>query len=257
MSRLGHIIQIKLNEDITSEQSVRRSSPLLYAVCCLNGLRFCDQPDLINTSDHRQLYEEVRDMLGQVVLASPLPIEELYALLIMSTFEAAPRACLHVLSFDAPANPRPACLRIYRKLAVKWHLCTASHLIHQLCPDTRQFDHGKTSEQGQAIFVLVEQHLSRQSQVLFSPWEVERMSDCCRFAVGTGKPTTIPWEYIQHCPSILNHPQASIEDGIILAEILLLSVLCEKPRSSLLLDRDGQSRDLAAWEQRWAHLLSK
>ncbi|KAK5240455.1 hypothetical protein LTR40_013817, partial [Exophiala xenobiotica] len=91
VSRLGHIIQIKQNEDITSEQSVRRSSPLLYAVCCLNGLRFCDQPNLINTSDHRQLYEEVRDMLGQVVLASPLPVEELYALLIMSTFEAAPR----------------------------------------------------------------------------------------------------------------------------------------------------------------------
>lgn len=242
---------------MTSEQSVRHSSPLLYAVCCLNGLRFCDQPNLINTSDHRQLYEEVRDMLGQVVLASPLPIEELYALLIMSTFEAAPRACLHVLISGTLANPLAACLRIYRKLAVERHLCTASHLNHRLCPDHGQFDHGKTSGQEQTIFVLVEQHLPRQSQVLLTPRKIEQMSDCCRFAVGTGKPTTIPWEYIQHCPSILNHAQASMEDGIILAEILLLSVLCEKPRSSLLLDRDGQSRDLAAWEQRWAHLLSK
>jgi hypothetical protein len=165
VSRLGHIIQIKQNEDITSEQSVRRSSPLLYAVCCLNGLRFCDQPNLINTSDHRQLYEEVRDMLGQVVLASPLPVEELYALLIMSTFEAAPRVCLHILVSDALANPLAACLRIYRKLAVEWYLCTASHLNPRLCPDPGQFDHGKTSGQGQILFVLVEQHLPSQSQV--------------------------------------------------------------------------------------------
>ncbi|KAK5273625.1 hypothetical protein LTR96_000225 [Exophiala xenobiotica] len=225
VSRLGHIIQIKQNEDITSEQSVRRSSPLLYAVCCLNGLRFCDQPNLINTSDHRQLYEEVRDMLGQVVLASPLPVEELYALLIMSTFEAAPRPAYEYIE--------------------SWLL---SGICAQQAISTLDF-----------VQILgnltMGRHQGKDKQYL-SLWNNICLVNL-RFAVGTGKPTTIPWEHIQHCPSILNHPQASIEDGIILAEILLLSVLCEKPRSSLLLDRDGQSRDLAAWEQRWAHLLSK
>ncbi|KAK5457218.1 hypothetical protein LTS15_004999 [Exophiala xenobiotica] len=224
VSRLGHIIQIKQNEDMTSEQSVRRSSPLLYAVCCLNGLRFCDQPNLINTSDHRQLYEEVRDMLGQVVLASPLPVEEVYALLIMSTFEAAPRPAYEYIE--------------------SWLL---SGICAQQAISTLDF-----------VQILgnltMGRHQGKDKQYL-SLWNNICLVNL-RFAVGTGKPTTIPWEYIQHCPSILNHPQASIDDGIILAEILLLSVLCEKPRSSLLLDRDGQSRDLAAWEQRWAHLLT-
>ncbi|KIW50201.1 hypothetical protein, variant [Exophiala xenobiotica] len=224
VSRLGHIIQIKLNEDITSEQSVRRSSPLLYAVCCLNGLRFCDQPDLINTSDHRQLYEEVRDMLGQVVLASPLPVEELYALLIMSTFEAAPRPAYEYIE---------------------------SWLLSGICAQQAISSINFVQILGN---LTMGRHQSKDKQYL-SLWNNICLVNL-RFAVGTGKPTTIPWEYIQHCPSILNHPQASIEDGIILAEILLLSVLCEKPRSSLLLDRDGQSRDLAAWEQRWAHLLT-
>lgn len=97
-SRLGHIIQIEQHVDLTNELSLRQSSPLLHSVCCLNGLRFCKQPGLVDSRVHRQLYEEVRDMLGQIVLASPLPLEELYALLIMSTFEAAPRVCLHVIS---------------------------------------------------------------------------------------------------------------------------------------------------------------
>ncbi len=113
MSRLGHILQIKQDEDMTTETPVRQSSPLLYAVCCLNGLRFCDQPNLINTSHHRQLYEAVRDMLGQVVLASPLPVPELYALLIMSTFEAAPRVCLLRLNLIMLTNTLTACLRVH------------------------------------------------------------------------------------------------------------------------------------------------
>jgi hypothetical protein len=46
---------------------------------------------------YRQLYEEVRKMLGQVILASPVPMEELYAMLIMCTFEAAPRVRFQVL----------------------------------------------------------------------------------------------------------------------------------------------------------------
>lgn len=92
--RLGHVIQVKTFSDLTSTSSIRQASPLLYAVCCLQAIRFFKDTDLVTTDDHRQLYEEVRRMLGQVILASPIPIEELYAMLVMCTFEAAPRVSL-------------------------------------------------------------------------------------------------------------------------------------------------------------------
>jgi hypothetical protein len=89
--RQGRAIQIEHISAFTSGTSLRHRSPLLFAVCCLHGLRFCNDLTLVNTTTHRRLYEEVRDMLGQVVLSSPLPLEELYAILIMCTFEAAPK----------------------------------------------------------------------------------------------------------------------------------------------------------------------
>ncbi|OQU95796.1 hypothetical protein CLAIMM_01964 [Cladophialophora immunda] len=223
MSRLGHILQITQDEDMTTGTPVRQSSPLLYAVCCLNGLRFCDQPNLINTRHHRQLYEAVRDMLGQVVLASPLPVPELYALLIMSTFEAAPRPAFEYIE---------------------------SWLLSGIC--AKQAISSIDFAQILANLTLG-RHQSKDRKYL-SLWNNICLINL-RFAVGTGKPTSIPSEYLQHCQAILNHPEASTEDRITLAEILLLSVLCQKPRSSLLLDRGGKSQDLEAWEQKWAHLL--
>lgn len=74
--------------------------------------------------------------------------------------------------------------------------------------------------------------------------------------MGTGKPATIPPDLLDQCPAILNHPQATIDDGIVLAEILLFSALCNKHKP-LLLDRHGHCPELTAWEKRWEHLLSE
>lgn len=93
IKRQSHIIQIQSIIGSRSGSVLRAASPLLYGVCCLQGLRFYKTHEVIDTETRRELYEEVRDMLGQVVLASPLPLEELYAMLIMCTFEAAPKVC--------------------------------------------------------------------------------------------------------------------------------------------------------------------
>jgi hypothetical protein len=91
LNHRGSVIQLETTPDSAGRQ-LRHRSPLLFAVCALHGLRFSHQHStLLNSPTHRQLYEEVRDMLGQAVLASPLPLDELSAILIMSTFEAAPR----------------------------------------------------------------------------------------------------------------------------------------------------------------------
>jgi hypothetical protein len=77
-----------------------------------------------------------------------------------------------------------------------------------------------------------------------------------RFAVGTGKPPTIPADYIKQCPVILDHPDATVEDGIVLAESLLFSALYYKLGNLPFLDKDGRCEELTAWETRWKHLLS-
>ncbi|EXJ83324.1 hypothetical protein A1O1_06945 [Capronia coronata CBS 617.96] len=222
IKRLGHVIQIRSVADLTSAPNIRQASPLLYAVCCLHGLRFCKDPDLVNTSVHRQLYEEVRDMLGQVVLASPIPFEELYAVLIMSIFEAAPRPVFEYIE---------------------------SWLLSGICAQ-------------QAIstidFAEIMTNLRRGRHKSTDKRSLSLWNNIClvnlRFAVGTGKPTTIPSELLDQCPAILNHPEATLDDGIVLAEILLFSALCNKhfPPS---LDRDGNCPELTAWEKRWKHLL--
>lgn len=76
-----------------------------------------------------------------------------------------------------------------------------------------------------------------------------------RFAVGTGKPPTIPADYIKQCPAILNHPDATVDDGLILAEILLFSALYYKLGNFPPLDEDGRCEELSAWETKWKHLL--
>jgi hypothetical protein len=102
--RLGQGIQVKSVGDLTPAPSIRQASPLLYAVCCLQALRFFKDTNVVNPNDHRQLYEEVRRMLGQVVLASPLPVEELYAILIMCIYEAAPKVCSNLVKLNFKSN---------------------------------------------------------------------------------------------------------------------------------------------------------
>ncbi|EXJ87151.1 hypothetical protein A1O3_04110 [Capronia epimyces CBS 606.96] len=223
ITRLGHVIQIRSIADFTSAATIRQGSPLLYAVCCLHGLRFCKDPDLVNTAVHRQLYEEVREMLGQVVLASPVPLEELYALLIMSIFEAAPRPVFEYIE--------------------SWLL---SGICAQQAISTIDFVQIMTN-------LRLGKHENRDRRSM-SLWNNICLVNL-RFAVGTGKPTTIPSELLDQCPAILNHPEATLDDGLVLAEVLLFSTLCNKqvPPS---LDRDGSCHDLTMWEKRWKHLLS-
>ncbi|OTA98055.1 hypothetical protein M426DRAFT_126782 [Hypoxylon sp. CI-4A] len=220
--RLGHVIQFEPLGYPTHVASIRRSSPLLYAVCCLQALRFYKNTDLVNLYNHRCLYEEVRQMLGQVVLASPIPIEELYALLIMCTFEAAPEPPFEYLD--------------------SWHL---SGICSQQAMSTIDFAKIMTN--------LNLGKFEAKDKTYLSLW-----NNIClihlRFAAGTGKPITIPSDRLEQCSMILKYPQAAIEDEVVLAEILLHSELCNMD-IPLLLDRQGGCPKLKAWEERWEHLL--
>ncbi|KAI0004395.1 hypothetical protein F4779DRAFT_74157 [Xylariaceae sp. FL0662B] len=220
--RLGHIIQVKSVSDLTQAASIRQTSPLLYAVCCLQALRFYRNSDLVNPNDHRRLYEEVRQMLGQVVLASPIPVEELYALLIMCTFEAAPKPVFEYIE--------------------SWHL---SGICAQQAISSIDF--------AKIVANLSSGKHEARDKTCLSLWNNICLVNL-RFAVGTGKPVTIPSDRLEQCPAIMDHPQATIDDEIVLAEILLNCALCNTDMP-LSLDRQNCCPELTVWEKRWEHLL--
>jgi hypothetical protein len=60
---------------------------------------------------------------------------------------------------------------------------------------------------------------------------------------------------MKQCPAILNNPHATVEDGIVFAEILLFSTLYHKLGDFPLLDEQGQCEELTACEDKWIHLL--
>lgn len=74
---------------MTSGGELRHVSPFLHAVCCLQELKYTavDGERLIK---HRLAFEHVRKMLGVVMLAGPLPLEELTGVFIMAFSSASP-----------------------------------------------------------------------------------------------------------------------------------------------------------------------
>ena len=66
-------------------KELRRASPFLHAVCCLHGMPYGGD-DWPPANIQRQVYQQVRMMLGQALLASPLPLDEINAILLMSVY---------------------------------------------------------------------------------------------------------------------------------------------------------------------------
>jgi hypothetical protein len=66
-------------------RELRKASPFLHAVCCLHGMPYGPE-DWPPVNIRRQVYQQVRMMLGQALLASPLPLDEINAILLMSVY---------------------------------------------------------------------------------------------------------------------------------------------------------------------------
>lgn len=66
-------------------KELRKASPFLHAVCCLHGMPYGSQ-DWPPVNVQRQVYQQVRLMLGQALMASPLPLDEINAILLMSVY---------------------------------------------------------------------------------------------------------------------------------------------------------------------------
>jgi hypothetical protein len=73
----------------------------------------------------------------------------------------------------------------------------------------------------------------------------------------TGRPSVLHIPYINQCNILLSFYQASMQDGMLVAEILLYSVLHQKLSRRSYLDIHGECEEFKAWKQKWNHLMCK
>lgn len=89
ISRQQHTLFVSSENHLASQGPLRQCSPFLHSVCCLHEMRY-NQSSRDESVTLRLVYEHVRQMLGQVMLASPLRVEEITGVLVMAMFATSP-----------------------------------------------------------------------------------------------------------------------------------------------------------------------
>ena len=78
------------------------------------------------------------------------------------------------------------------------------------------------------------------------------------FAIGNARPFNLQERYLDHCPRILSNPNATFDDGKIVAEIQLYSTTLKlQSNSARMRFADYEYEEIEHWKMEWAHLLSK
>ncbi|PYH40359.1 transcriptional activator of proteases prtT [Aspergillus saccharolyticus JOP 1030-1] len=77
------------------------------------------------------------------------------------------------------------------------------------------------------------------------------------FAVGNARPFHIQQRYLDHCPRILEHPGATLDDAKMVAEIqLYLLTLRLQSNGARMRVADTRFEELERWKAEWAHLFA-
>ena len=75
-------------------------------------------------------------------------------------------------------------------------------------------------------------------------------------SVGNARPLQIQQRHLDHCPRILDHPAATLEDARVVAEIQLHLITSKIQCNPLLMQTsDVEFEELERWKMKWAHLL--
>ena len=116
--------------------------------------------------------------------------------------------------------------------------------------DVRQMLTGTLSDYGQTFVYTIFSKIACMAFVfsftnnLFDSW-----------AATTGRPPTIPSPYLNQCNMLLNVFQPTVQEEMVLAEILLYSIVNRKLARHSYLDSKGECEEFTTWRQRWAHLF--
>lgn len=218
--RVGPWIGITNWDAISEARNVRRISPLLFAAICLQGGRL--EASFCNSAQHDQLYEHVRSLTGRELLISPLPLESVCALLILAMWSTSPKEKAEFIDSWLMSG-----------YAVQQAMLTINFTTL-----LKNLNDGKTD------------HLDQRRLRLWN------MICLChlQFAVGTGRPSVIAPEYLEHCPAILNTIEATIYDGISVATLTLFAIVQDLLKHNSLSEEHSR-KHLKIWTNKWGHLL--
>ncbi|KAK8097839.1 uncharacterized protein PG998_013325 [Apiospora kogelbergensis] len=213
----GHLLLVHNAAD-SPAADLRQISPFLHSVVCLCAILY--REDLCGTPAHRQVYEQVRITLGQTLLSSPLNLEEINAVLIMS---------------DHADGPEYIDSWLLTGYCVKQAMLSIS-----FAKIVNNIKHGSSNIQ------------DRQAIHLWSTVCLHHL----HWAATTGRPSVLQTSYINQCNILLSFYQASMQDGMLVAEVLLYSVLHSKLRKRSYLDAHGECSEFKTWKQKWNHLMA-
>ncbi|KAI0129693.1 hypothetical protein BJ170DRAFT_284705 [Xylariales sp. AK1849] len=213
----GHLLMVYDTTESPS-RDIREISAFLHSVCCLCAVLY--REDLCGTPMHRQVYEQVRITLGQTLLSSPLNLEEINAVLVMS---------------DHADGPEYIDSWLLTGYCVKQAMLSIS-------------------------FSKVVNNIRRGTSTIQDRRAIHLWSTVClhhlHWAATTGRPSVLHIPYINQCNILLSFYQASMQDGMLVAEILLYSVLHQKLTRRSYLDTSGECEEFKGWKQKWNHLMS-
>ncbi|KAG5771961.1 hypothetical protein H9Q72_001695 [Fusarium xylarioides] len=220
--RRRHVLFINDESDLVTRGSLIQTSPFLHAVLCSHEMRFThtSQTDALK---HRQVYEHMRNMLGQVVLGSPLHLEEITGVLICSLFAGS-----------------PSCEAEYVDSWLLSGICSQQAMLCIQFSDIHQRTNAGTSTK-----------LDLRSMRIWANICLNHL----HWSATTGRPSILPSSYFSQCRNLLNFEQSTMRDAMLLAEISLYCTLqkedCVKPTFT----NDGFSSKFAIWKQQYGYLL--
>ncbi|KAI0376059.1 hypothetical protein F5Y04DRAFT_225637 [Hypomontagnella monticulosa] len=218
----GHNLLACKAGDLALSGGTRKASTFLHSVCCLIGVVY--REDICGTPVHKTIHEQVRISLGQALLTSPLNLEEINAVLIMSNNANSPSS--NGVDYVDSWLLTGYCAK-QAMLGISFSKIINN--IKQGC---------LTAEDHRII------HLWSKICLHHLHW-----------AATTGRPSIIPIPYINQCNILLSFYQATMQDGMLVAEILLYSSLHQKLANQSYLGDGSECKEFISWKDKWNHLL--
>ncbi|KAH9236040.1 hypothetical protein K456DRAFT_34677 [Colletotrichum gloeosporioides 23] len=200
-------------------RDLRHASPFLHDACCLHAMRFSEHSSSVL---HRRVFEHVRLQLGQLMIASPLPLEELMGVLIMSLWACSPSSPEYVDSWLLSGH------------------CAQQAMLSINFSEILMRTKARTS--------------TEDDQRVVRLWANTCLVNL-HWAATTGRPATVPSAYLAQCKLLLNFEEVTMRDAMMYAEITLYLILQDKFSQRSYLGADGECEELATWKLRWNYLF--
>ncbi|WYZ42880.1 hypothetical protein EsH8_VI_000579 [Colletotrichum jinshuiense] len=218
--RRRHTLLINTEVDLAPRnRDLRHASPFLHDVCCLHAMRFTEHSSSVL---HRRVFEHVRLQMGQLMIASPLPLEELMGILIMSLWASAPSGPEYIDSW-----------------LISGHCAQQAMLSINFSDILSRTKSGTATEEDQRVMRL---------------WANTCLVNL-HWAATTSRPATVPAAYLQQCKLLLKFEEVTMRDAMVYAEIVLYLILQDKFSQRSYLGSDGACEELSAWKSRWNYLF--